>query len=200
MEIAKYKTEIPEDKFNEELATKRRADMLKYSGLSQYQLNFKLSEYDLKGFGNIFNNYLNYENNYYFHGNVGSGKTYLASVLLKEAIEMHAKVGIFKTVPEFLMKARYEMKAGNEEDFIAYYSELQFFVLDDLCVQRDSAYSNEMLYIILDRYSRNNRKGLIITSNLSLTDLSKKIGDRLASRISGMCEIKKFSGEDRRLK
>ena len=39
---------------------------------------------------------------------------------------------------------------------------------------------------------------LIISSNLSLGELEKKVGDRICSRIMGMCQIVELLGNDRR--
>jgi DNA replication protein DnaC len=39
----------------------------------------------------------------------------------------------------------------------------------------------------------------IITSNLTLEEVSEKVGDRIASRIAGMCKVIELKGIDRRV-
>jgi DNA replication protein DnaC len=39
-----------------------------------------------------------------------------------------------------------------------------------------------------------------VTSNLTLDAIAEKVGDRIASRIAGMCKVVEIRGKDRRLK
>ena len=77
---------------------------------------------------------------------------------------------------------------------------METLVLDDFGVGRNgSDFVLENLYFLIDRWHRNLKKGLIITSNKSLEDIGK-IDDRLSSRIAGMCRIVEVKGADGRLK
>jgi len=149
---------------------------------------------------------------YFFTGNSGTGKTALACVLAKEVIKGvsdydwvygKSKEFGFITVPDFLLeietgfKGRYydEMPAG----IIEKYASIEYLILDDLGAERSSEWVLEHLYILLNRREQNCRDNIIITSNLSLDELSGKIGDRITSRISGMTKTIRFTGKDRRL-
>jgi len=39
----------------------------------------------------------------------------------------------------------------------------------------------------------------LITSNLTLDEIAEKVGDRIASRIAGMCKVVEVRGKDRRI-
>lgn len=80
-------------------------------------------------------------------------------------------------------------------------SNVPVFVVDDLGVQKDTEHALTVLYEILDRRDMNLRHGLIVTSNLPLDMLAKKMGDdRITSRIAGMCRVVKVGWDDHRMK
>lgn len=70
--------------------------------------------------------------------------------------------------------------------------------IDDLGAEKMTEFARGIIYQIVN-HCEENEKELYITSNLTLAEISKNIDDRIASRISGMCKIIKFTGEDRRL-
>ena len=71
-------------------------------------------------------------------------------------------------------------------------------IIDDLGVEKFTDWSIENLYQLVDmRYKK--MLPTIFISNLSLKDLSSKVGDRITSRIAEMSEIIRFAGKDRRL-
>ncbi|MGG1757747.1 DNA replication protein [Bacillus velezensis] len=76
----------------------------------------------------------------------------------------------------------------------------ELVVLDDIATRGSrisEAYEDE-LYEILD-YRSTNGLTTIFTSNVSLEELSKCLGDRIASRIAGMTVKLGFTGKDNRL-
>lgn len=142
-------------------------------------------------------------------GACGTGKTHKAVSLLKgyaesrpcpEFVHPYKNLPIFITIPELLMKIRscFSLNEG-EESIVRKYSDCSLLVLDDLGVEKTSDWSLQTLYIILNnRYSE--QLQTIITSNLTIDEIGEKMGDRIASRIAGMCKIVKLTGKDRRLK
>ena len=165
-----------------------------------------------KIFQNISNKYSpkieEVSNSLFITGGFGTGKTYLAVGILKyyinqlpciNFVEPFKNVPIFITVPELLMKIRNCFSLNEcEETIIDKYSNSPLLILDDLGAEKTTEWVLQTLYIILNnRYS--NLKRTIITSNLSLDELRDKIGDRIASRIAGMCKIVKLTGCDRRV-
>lgn len=63
---------------------------------------------------------------------------------------------------------------------------------------KSTAYSVSSLYTIIEQRIRD-EKISIITTNLSINEISKKIDDRVASRLSE-CDVWKFGMEDHRRK
>ena len=145
-------------------------------------------------------------------GGCGTGKTHIAIGALKHFIQqlpcgyfqcypdIQVQEAEFITVPELLMKIRSCFSLNEcEETIVKKYSNIPFLVLDDLGVEKTSEWALQTLYIIINnRYS--NCLQTVITSNFSIEEISEKLGDRIASRVAGMCKIVKLTGKDRRLK
>lgn len=139
------------------------------------------------------------KSNLYIHGAAGSGKTHLA-VALARAVAKHPGE-VLKTNPINIFRdVRASEGAQGEIDAIKSYIGRKILIIDDIGVSKDTDFSFQTLYEIIDgRYSAMSG-GLIFTSNLSLNDLAVKLNDdRLTSRIAGMCKIIKTTGPDRRL-
>lgn len=137
------------------------------------------------------------KDNVYIYGECGTGKSHLAYSIIKKFNVSDSEV-VKQT--ELIRKFRGK-EADEEEKLISFYSKIPMLFIDDLGVGRSTEFANQILYEIIDKRMMNYVNGLIVTSNLSLDDLSKKMDDdRLASRIVGLCEIVKISGVDRRIK
>lgn len=133
-----------------------------------------------------------------FYGGVGTGKSFLACCIANALIDKCVRVSV-TNFPRILNKLQ-----GFGEDKQAFLDKLgryDLLVIDDLGVERDTSYSVEQVYNIIDARSRSG-KPLIITTNLSLADLQNppSLGyARIYDRILEMCPIKlKLVGESRR--
>ena len=73
-----------------------------------------------------------------------------------------------------------------------------FVFLDDVGAEKSTEWVQETLYLIIDRCYRN-EKTLFITTNLSMEEFSVKYGDRLLSRICGMCDTYEMPKIDKRV-
>ena len=121
-------------------------------------------------------------------GNTGCGKTHLAVAMIQGRNTLETR---FITVPDLLLKIRASFHDGSEseDEIIRKYSEIPILVLDDLGAEKVSEFAITTLYIILDRRIRECRK-TIITTNLSKEEIDETFGARIASRLSGMENIK----------
>lgn len=183
---------------------------------------FRLLSAEIKKCEVVFNRF----ESLFITGPAGTGKSYMASAILKEEgrwrvrdrlnqlyegkekygemYELPRGVGTtinWVTVPNLLLELRGSFKdksESTEQEIVHNYSEVDMLVLDDLGAEKSSEFSIQSLYLIIDRrYSE--MRHTIITSNLSLREVSEKVGDRIASRIAGMCKVIELKGKDRRL-
>jgi DNA replication protein DnaC len=135
---------------------------------------------------------------YWFVGPVGVGKTWLAvSTLIKYIKEGHE--GLFVTVPDMLEDIRRGFNDPEQSKTLKKACTVRLLVLDDLGVEKQSEWVAEKLYQIVNtRY--NNMLPTIVTTNLSVENTEKVLGERLVSRLLGCCEAIVIEGPDRRLK
>lgn len=157
----------------------------RYSTLDNYEGNQRLVD-DLKGMATCQNSLL-------LTGKTGCGKTHLAVGIMAEYLRLnlhkaHSDTALFIGAPELLMRIRASFDKGattSETEIVNRYSQCGLLVLDDLGAEKTSEFSITTLYIILDRRNAHCRK-TIVTSNLSLKEISATIGDRIASRLADM--------------
>ena len=131
-------------------------------------------------------------------GVIGSGKTYLACAIARELV-IQGKSVRFKSAPELFEDIRASFNGrGSEYEIIDRLSKTKYLIIDDAGAEKSSDFTLDRLYLIIDhRYS--DELPTIITSNLSLNDIKNRIHDRLASRISEMCETIVMPNKDLRL-
>lgn len=102
---------------------------------------------------------------------------------------------------EIFREMRSCKSAPEESELINDYADILVLMIDDLGVSKETEFSSQVLYEIIDRRYMAMRGGLIITSNLSLDEFCEKTGDdRIASRLAQMCNIITLTGKDHRLK
>jgi len=115
-----------------------------------------------------------------FLGNPGLGKTHLAIALGWSFIE-RGKTVLYYHVTAFLNALRDGYRHSGESDYehiIAFARNCTLLILDDLGAEKETEWAAEQLDFIID-YRYENRKPLIITTNLTLNDLPPRISDRL---------------------
>lgn len=138
-----------------------------------------------------------------FYGSVGSGKTYLACSIANALIEQYqigVKIRNFAQLINDLQKGSFDFDKNEYIDFIVNTSVL---ILDDLGIERDTAYAKEQVYnIINNRYLK--QKPTIFTTNLpydTIYGCTEGVEyQRIYSRIIEMCIPVMVVGEDFRKK
>lgn len=133
----------------------------------------------------------------YLYGNCGTGKTYSLYAIYKNFRLNKIKCRIENTVELLrLFKKDFNDKYSNNfEEYLEYTGVL---FIDDIGAEKNSEFVDETLYHLINtRYEK--MLPTFFTSNLSLKELAEKNGDRLVSRIAGMCEILKLEGKDKRI-
>jgi DNA replication protein DnaC len=136
----------------------------------------------------------------WLEGDVGTGKTTLAMLVSKKAIEAGHSVAIY-SLPRLLARIRrtYDGDAGQLSylQFFERLTSVDLLHIDDLGAEKRSDWVLEQLYAIVDeRYATN--RSIIVTTNMEVSELEEQIGRRTVSRLAEICETLPMYGDDRR--
>jgi DNA replication protein DnaC len=124
----------------------------------------------------------------WFAGGVGTGKTTLAMVVSKAAMEADRTVAIY-SLPRLLAMLRdtYDDDAEYSlSDLIDRLCSVDLLHIDDVGAEQTSAWVLEQLYTIVNTRYEDGRS-LLLTTNLENEELERQIGSRTVSRIYEMC-------------
>ena len=137
-------------------------------------------------------------------GKAGSGKTHLAVAIVRQVIERKQIAAKVARTVELLADIRKTFndhdgyRVENESELIQKLAYVPLLVLDDLGAEKISDWVKEIFYRIIDERWLEQRP-IIVTSNLNLKELEEKIGDRIVSRIAGMCIPIEMQNQDYRI-
>lgn len=121
-----------------------------------------------------------------FRGEVGIGKTHLASAIVNE---LHHRLvfAYFLSVPVFIRRLQDCMDTHEPEGpIISSLFAPRLLVLNDLAAERVSEWTVTKLYEVID-HRWNNHQPIIVTTNLSLEQVKNTFGSRIADRLLDMC-------------
>ena len=126
-------------------------------------------------------------------GKTGLGKTFLSSCIAKELM-LSGKNVAFDSVQNFLIKIQNEQFGREPGNTIEVLNEADLVILDDLGSEFNSPVFQSALYNIINNRI-NLEKPIIISTNLSLSELKEKYDDRIISRLMSF-EPLRFFGVD----
>jgi len=148
----------------------------------------------------------------FLHGEKGTGKTKLAVIIANERARAGSPV-LFASVPDLMADIRRSFKEGTTSEAVQAVKNAPFLVLDDLGAEKMTEWVGEQLFCIVNhRY--NEQLPTVVTSNYSPTQVIAHMatvdgrgnviddmqGQRIMSRIYGMCERVEIKGADWRMK
>lgn len=139
--------------------------------------------------------------NILFYGNSGLGKTFLANCISKSLLDMQKTV-LYNTsagLIDMLRAIRFDDSKDEHDEALSEIMNCDMLVIDDLGTETMNSFSYSELFNIINTRLLKNKK-MIISTNYTLDDLLKNYPERITSRILGNFEIKKFFGDDIRLK
>lgn len=143
-----------------------------------------------------------------FYGARGTGKTMLAAIIANERLKQGLPA-LFYSAPNLFGDIRDAIRSGKTEEVVRSVMNAPFLILDDLGAERMTGWVGERLYMIINhRY--NEELPTLITSNLGPIELAEHMvardtqgniieemqGERIVSRIVGMCDVVYFGGQD----
>lgn len=144
------------------------------------------------------------ENNLLFTGNTGLGKTFLSNCIANELLRK-GKTVLYQTAPVMLdtiIDYRFG-KANVSKNIYDNLLDVDLLIIDDLGTEcMNSMKFTELFNVINTRLlNQNNRiTKTIVSTNLSLQNLSSMYDERIFSRFVGYYNICRFFGEDIRFK
>jgi DNA replication protein DnaC len=136
----------------------------------------------------------------WFTGDVGTGKTTLAMLVSKAAMEADRTVAIY-SLPRLLAMLRDTYDDDSEyslTDLVDRLCSVDLLHIDDVGAEQTSQWVLEQLYTIVNTRYEDGR-ALVLTTNLAEEGLQAQIGERTVSRIFEICGMPLgLFGEDHR--
>jgi DNA replication protein DnaC len=130
-----------------------------------------------------------------FFGETGLGKTHLSLAIAGAALEKGMGV-VYSPVQNLIQKLEKEHFSYNSDTpILDDVLECDLLILDDLGTEFSTAYSQSLIYNIINTRILTS-KPTIISTNLTMEEVATKYHNRVASRIIGSYSIKKFCGSD----
>lgn len=142
------------------------------------------------------------QTNLLFWGEPGLGKTFLSTCIAKELIGTNHSVIYETAYRTFSMLEELKFKRSENEDKLRFkvdklYS-CDLLILDDLGSEFSTQYTTASLFDIINSRLISGKK-TVINTNLSISELEKKYGERVVSRLYGHYQVLKFIGSDIRI-
>jgi DNA replication protein DnaC len=136
----------------------------------------------------------------WFTGDVGTGKTTLAMLVSRAAMEADRTVAIY-SLPRLLalLRGSYDEAAAHSlNDLIGRLCSVDLLHVDDVGAEQSSAWVLEQFYTIVNTRYEDGR-AMLLTTNLDKDALQAQIGERTVSRLFEMCGTPlPMCGHDRR--
>jgi DNA replication protein DnaC len=135
----------------------------------------------------------------WFMGPVGTGKTTLAMLVSKSALEAGRSVAIY-SLPRLLNEIRDTHRAERSHvDLLDRLAAVDLLHVDDVGAERTTDWVLEELYSIVNARYEDQRSMVITTNILDREALCEQITERTVSRLTEMCDELPLLGDDRRM-
>jgi DNA replication protein DnaC len=163
-------------------------------------LQTKIAVNEVKAFVDALEARLQEGRGLWLFGDTGTGKTTLAMLISKAALEAGKTVAIY-SLPKLLARIRrtYDSEPGGDSylSFFERLTSVDLLHIDDLGAEKRSDWVLEQLYALVnERYEA--QRSILITTNLPHPELEEQIGSRTVSRLTQMCDEVEVRGDDRR--
>lgn len=177
--------------FNIEYYTTHKLGDEKFSPRKNIEtiLNYVLKDY--------LPNFNSHNDNLLFYGNSGTGKTFMSHCIAKELLDKGVLV-TYRTSDELIKNLKQITFEGDTalEDLLI---NCDLLIIDDLGAEQITDFSVTEFFTFLNKKLLGKKK-MLISTNLTLPQLSKSYTERITSRLFGSFKLQKFYTEDIRVK
>ena len=141
-------------------------------------------------------NFNSTNDNLLFYGDSGTGKTFLSCCIAKELLDDGFLV-IYRTVDELMANLK-EIKFENNSELENILINCDLLIIDDLGAEQITDFSTTEFFNLLNKKLLRKKK-MLISTNLSLSDIRTTYTERISSRLLGNFKLYKFYTEDIRI-
>jgi DNA replication protein DnaC len=133
-------------------------------------------------------------------GGVGTGKTTLAMLVSRHALDAGRSVAIY-SMPRLLAELRETYDDDAEQSYTEMLDRLasvDLLHIDDFGAEQATPWVQEQFYALINARYEDERAVLVTTNIEQREDLIEQIGERTVSRLQEMCELIPLFGDDAR--
>jgi DNA replication protein DnaC len=134
----------------------------------------------------------------WFMGPVGTGKTTLAMLVTKAALEAGRSAARY-SLPGLLSQIRKTFDTGSHNDLLERLTAVDLLHIDDIGAEQTTPWVLEELYSIINARYEEQRAIVITTNILDRETLCQQITERTVSRLTEMCDELPLLGADHRM-
>jgi DNA replication protein DnaC len=146
------------------------------------------------------NNFGTVSDNLFIYGATGVGKTFLTNCIAKEIMDASHSVVYVSAIKLFdiLANNAFNRDSSDDREIYANIFQCDLLIIDDLGTELINSFTSSQLFnCINERYL--NKKSVIISTNLSLSEIREHYSERVFSRITSNYTLLKIFGNDLRI-
>ena len=158
--------------------------------------DFVITNPEQKKVKSFIENYINKPNkqkdNVIFAGNRGTGKTFASAIIARELLKQkHIDEFAYVPLHKFMSECKnsFDDKSFNA---LAYYSNIEFLVLDEVGSYILTPYDHQLLFNLIDTRYANILKTILVTNMPNLRDLFHFLQPSVADRVAESMEYINF--------
>ena len=151
-------------------------------------------------------NFPKVHDNFLFQGNAGVGKTFLSNCIAKALLDKECSVIYLTSFQLFDILEQHRFRKRQEESEeaahlsieVSYLFDCDLLIIDDLGTEMNNSFISSQLFLCINERLLK-KKSTIISTNLSLSDLTAAYSERVVSRFAEHYHIYNMYGDDIRL-